>query len=119
MNFDDAVAKVKRLQLFMGYDFGDPLDPECMRYIRDVFLATHIELTEAINEIPWKPWKRPFWPVGWEDKVADELCDVIEFTLVLWVSLGLDKHGLSLDKSMEQVFNKIEGRIRRGNYGNS
>ena len=83
---------------------------EQIQYIRDLTLATHVELTEFLQELPWKPWK-PRKPITDQifryDRAKDELVDVFIFVLNLWTALRAD------DCLSEAILSKIDKNMAR------
>jgi dimeric dUTPase (all-alpha-NTP-PPase superfamily) len=76
-----------------------------MQYIRDLTLATHVELAEFIQELPWKPWKNnKHYDLN---AASDELADIFIFTFDLWLALGTSR---DLEYT---VRNKIAGNMSR------
>lgn len=48
-----------------------------IQFVKDMILATIDELTEALRETPWKPWKKQQeWNM---EKFREELVDVLHF----------------------------------------
>lgn len=110
------LEKIIELQKAMGYyDLCRESETFRMEYLRNITLATHVELTEFLQEVPWKPWSQDK-PMSEAQKViaAYELTDVLVFTLVLWAILNPD---VEIDKAMKYTFGKIEKRIKEINYG--
>lgn len=107
--------KIIELQKAMGYyDLAQQSETFKMEYLRNITLATHVELTEFLQEVPWKPWSPGEMTESQKVGAAYELTDVLVFTLVLWATLNPD---VDIDKTLQATFEKIENRIR-SNYGN-
>lgn len=109
--------KVIELQKAMGYyDLCRKDKHFRMEYLRNIVLATHVELTEFLQEVPWKPWSRDRTMTALDKiKAAEELTDVLVFILVLWATLNPD---VKIDEAMKMTFDKIKNRIIGENYGN-
>ncbi len=56
--------------------------------IRNLSLALHVEMTEFLQELPWKPWKPWYYQPNRPMKAKEELVDVFIFLLDLWLHLG-------------------------------
>ena len=62
------------------------MNPE---YIKDMVLAAHSELTEILNEINWKPWKKTTKTVDVK-KFKKEIIDLQHFVINLALSANMD-----------------------------
>lgn len=72
-------------------------NPPSRDQVRTYFLAMIVELTELMNELNWKPWKKSEKQVDVE-KVADEFADILAFLGVILNYLknsGVDVHTLA------------------------
>lgn len=80
-------------------------------FLKEMILAAHCELSEALQEIPWKSWKVK---QEWDPKrLQEELVDVMHFTINLCLASGMDEDELYL-KFIEKG---AENRLRqRDNY---
>jgi len=75
------------LQELMGHNFEDMDGRDVARYIREQALAIIKEVTEALDETPWKPWAT--YPIDAEineDAYVGELADVLIFFLNLMLA---------------------------------
>jgi len=99
----------------MGY-FQQTQDSKTFKwsYIRDISLALSVEVSEFLQELPWKPWSHNEDASYDEIKAAKEICDIIVFALVLWITLDPKA---DIDEMMESTFKKVEDRIKDLNYG--
>ncbi len=80
-------------------------------YINTMFLACIAELTEALNETVWKPWKKE--QHSNKQKFQQELADVFTFFINLCLAADLNAHelfGLYMQK------NKINFQRQLDNY---
>jgi hypothetical protein len=113
----EELEKVVELQKLMGYyDLAQRSKTFKMEYLRNITLATHVELTEFLQEVSWKPWCNDETITEQQAlKAADELTDVMVFTLVLWATLNPT---VEIDKALKATFDKIEKRIKETCYGN-
>lgn len=110
----EILKRIQAQQRAMGYTDFIEASTECrLKYIRDISLSIVVEVGEFLDEVPYKPWKRiedqPFNEVP----AALEICDIIVFAIVLYVSLN---PSISLEEAMEQTLAKIDNRIKTG-YG--
>ena len=58
MQITELIAKIKQQQTAMGYRrliLGNKFYR--LRYIREISLALQKEVSEFLDEIPWKPWR--------------------------------------------------------------
>lgn len=101
------LAKIRHHQKLLNKAY------ECTKpnitYIRELVLATHIELDEFINELPWKPWK-PIESQPFNLECAtEELADVFIFAFNLWVALES-----YIEKDLQATINsKIDKNVKR------
>lgn len=110
----EALDKIIELQKVMGYyDLCRKDETFRMEYLRNITLATHVELTEFLQEVPWKPWSKGKMTRVQANKAAFELADVLVFTLVLWATLNPD---VGLDDVLGSTCVKIEKRIKETDY---
>lgn len=58
-------------------------------YIKDMVLAAHSELTEILNEINWKPWKKTNKTIEIE-KFKEEIIDLQHFVLNLALAANMN-----------------------------
>lgn len=89
------------------------------RFIRDMTLATVVELAEALDETRWKPWAKfdPTQPVVNREKFRGELADVFIFLMNLML-VG----DITVSEFMQAVDAKQNINIKRqleGYDGNS
>ena len=117
MSQKDLISHIKEHQNAIG---KYPLAPYTrMQYIRDLTLATHVELTEFINELQWKPWKR------YEDndiyteelhaaEALEELVDVSIFVLDLWLALDPNVRTIeiiaAINKKLDDNLNRLDNK---------
>ena len=106
--------RIKQQQKDMGYyELTQKSDSFKWSYIRSITLALHTEVSEFLQEIPWKPWdaieNQPLDIIA----AGEELMDIMVFTFVLWLTLS---PSIDLEDAMEQTLVKIENRIKHG-YG--
>jgi dimeric dUTPase (all-alpha-NTP-PPase superfamily) len=110
MTIENLYERIKLQQEEMGYAaLIDDSTPGQMDYLRDVSLATVVEIGEFLNEVPWKPWK-PLTAQSFDKvKAAEEICDILVFVIVLFISLRPEE---SLETIMERVLSKVDKRIK-------
>ena len=77
-------------------------------------LAAHVELTEVLQELPWKPWKPEELQSNNKAKAAKEVIDTIIFCFGVIIALGLES---SIENLFGETFLKIDKRIQEENYG--
>jgi len=115
MNLNWIVKTIKKQQQKMGYENYINFSKENqLQYMRDISLALTKEVSEFLDEIPWKPWNSIDTQSEDIEAAALELCDIIVFTLVLYITLDPD---MPLEKAMEQTLTKINKRIKSGYTG--
>lgn len=86
--------------------FPDEWDEQ---YIKDMVLAAQVELTEILNETPWKPWKKQqdLHPSKYKEEIADLLHFVINLCLVARMTpkelygLYVTKHSINKMRILE------------------
>jgi len=80
------------------------------QYIKDHILAAIVELTEILNETPWKPWKKQ--QKLNHEKYCKEIADLMHFVINLCIVADIDSDmlfGLYMDKNKENVVRHEEG----------
>ena len=80
----EVVHAQRMLQLRLGYDIDGMDTEERCAYVRMNVLAAIVELTEALNEVGWKPWasSRHFN----NGLLLGELTDVLHFLINLYLA---------------------------------
>ena len=111
----EIIERIRNQQKLMGYTEMIQHSPEArMDYGRDIALALVKEVSEVLDEMPWKPWKS-LWTQSMNEKKASlEVADVIVFAVVLHLTLC---PGYSLEEAMQEVLDKIDNRVKTTNYG--
>jgi hypothetical protein len=72
-----------KLQHKLGHEFGRMTDDERVEYIKEMYIATTIELAEALGEISWKTWTtKP--PSVQLLPFIKELGDAFQFIMNMW-----------------------------------
>jgi len=107
MKLTEIIDKVKEQQEYMGFTYS-------VDYIRDLVLAAHMELSEVLNELPWKPWKPAEAQNYNPEAAAKEVVDVIIFCLDIIISL---KQEDNIENLVGETLKKIDLRLQGGNYG--
>lgn len=81
--FEEVVDAQRDLQIRFGFDFPGMDDEQRCAYVRMNVLAMIAELTEALNEVGWKPWatSRHFN----DSLFIGELTDVLHFLINLYI----------------------------------
>ncbi len=103
--FDTELAERRGLS-------GIPME----QWIQKETLAMLSELAELIDEVNFKWWKNP--KAVDEDKVKDELVDILHFFVSMCLKTGLDAselHRRYLDKNKEN-FNRQHGVSEKKGY---
>ena len=109
LSFSDIERAQTDLQQAMGWPCGHGVDG----FKENMFCAI-VELTEALNELPWKQWKRyDSGEAGWAHKklkVATELTDSIQFVFNAAIALGITSDDLSyaLQAKWAENFDRID-----------
>lgn len=105
-NFDELYDTIIQHQKLMK---KYPLAMEArVPYVRDLVLATHVELTEFLTELPWKPWKPTDQQTSNTYAALHELCDVFIFLLDIAVAMGFESKGL-----VQGIQNKVNINVAR------
>ena len=92
-----------------------------MQYIRDLCLSLNVEVTEFLQELPWKPWRKLQDQHYDKHAAADELADMMIFIINLWIHLGVYTNGACTDELLKRITQKqtknsarlMTGRNRR------
>ena len=118
MSVKQLIDQVVVLQTELGYPPNEFESAEKhMQYIRDLCLALNVEVTEFLQELPWKPWRVLADQKYDQKKAAEELADIMVFVLNLWVHLGAypkDKCANELVKQVTRKQNKNAARLTSG-----
>ena len=118
MSVKKLIDEQIRLQNAMGHPPGDyPSAEHKLRYLRELCLALHVEVSEFLQEIPWKPWCTLGTQRYNPKAAAEELADVMIFTLNLWIHLGAYPKGQCADELVKQIArkqNKNTARLKSG-----
>lgn len=72
----------KEFQKLLGNDI------ESLKFKREMIEALHVELAEALNELPWKHWKK-YKTIDLEN-FRNELIDIQIFLINLFLSANMD-----------------------------
>lgn len=106
---DELLKLIKTHQI----EIGQHPPKNRIEYIRNLTLAAHVELTEFLNELPWKPWKE--YPDNFTDTEAasEELADVFIFLLDLWLALGTTE---DLEFIISRKIKKNIKRLDKGDH---
>lgn len=113
---EDKLDEIMKLQL--AFMKRIDMNPDKMSmYIREgvtkeVVLAMHSELSEVLNEINWKPWKKKKKDID-EHKIKIEIIDLMRFLLELAIIWGLDAKDLFM---YYKVKNKINQKRQNDGY---
>lgn len=76
-----------------------------IQFLRNMALATIIEIGEVINESPWKPWKPEDYKDVDFEKVLGELADVQIFVFNMLLHYGVNMDQLSIAIGVKQQIN--------------
>lgn len=115
MRLQDIVDRIFKAQNDMGYieKINSSIEDR-MDYFRDIALALIKEVSETLDETPWKPWRNLYDQPLDKDKAALEVCDIIVFAAVMYIIL---EPSMPLEDSMEITLAKNEKRIKLEDYG--
>lgn len=106
MNLAELLEGQARLQAAMRHPMGHG-----EAAVKENVLAAVVELTEVLEEVNWKPWRKERFAVD-RRALATELCDVLQF----WANAA-NAAGLSADDLAEALRAKWktnEERIKNG-----
>jgi len=82
-----------------------------IQYIKDMTLALQVELSEAIQETAWKPWKKN--AKYNKEKFQKELIDCWHFLINLSIASGMNAEGV-YNKFV--IKHKINRRRQKNDY---
>lgn len=110
----EIIKRIKAQQSAMGYtEHINQSEENQIDYVRDVTLALMKEVTEFLDEVPWKPWKATDEQNFNKYNATYEIADIIIFAIVLYLTVNPD---LPLEMVMGFTLDKIDERIKQG-YG--
>lgn len=91
--------------------FGGP--DERMAYLQTQVTGIVAELSEVLDHVGWKHWKRStYGEVGDPWEIAKELADVLMFVMNIVVATGVSSH--LLEEALEVTWSKNYERNRSG-----
>lgn len=93
LTFGELLESTRDLQTqSFGADPSELDGDEFAEYIRNMTLAAQVELSEFIQELPWKPWRAPNTRPDEiaRERAVEELIDVVHFLANLFVALNVD-----------------------------
>jgi dimeric dUTPase (all-alpha-NTP-PPase superfamily) len=125
----DALAEMVRLQRDLQKAIGGPkaagvlsgpADEEAAQAsIKENVLAAHSELSEILDMVNWKSWKRSRQKVDWEE-LRFEVVDLLHFALNLAMASGMTAHGVLARYRHKHGINKArQAGAYRANAGNA
>ena len=114
MKVNELKNEVYNLQKQLGYIKPDMTFEESISYVRDLALALTVEISEALNCLPWKLWKPVREQNFWRTEFTKEVADIIVFAIDLMLVIAPD---IDLEEVMSETLGKIEYRIKNQNYG--
>ena len=86
---------------------------EKMDYLRDLCLALNVEVSEFLQELPWKPWCPSSGQKCDEYAAGNEVVDIIIFALNLWINLGNFQPGMCADELIKRINQKQKVNLER------
>lgn len=106
----DVLAAQHELQVAMGHPTG-----RGYMSVKENVLAAIVELTEVLDEVPWKPWKK-FDPMQGDqidrEALLTEMCDVLQF----WANM-VNAMGFTAENVAVALSAKWSENYRRTNNG--
>lgn len=81
--------QLKNQRMAYGVDFKLMSDQEKIEFVHWNMLALHSELTEMLDEYPWKPWSTDFAGEIIPDAIVGEAADVLCFFVNLLLVAGI------------------------------
>lgn len=78
------LEKQKEFQERLGYDFAAMSTVERVKFVKEMYIALQSEMTEALDEVSWKPWSKAE-PKFMVLPFIGELTDVWCFFMNLWL----------------------------------
>lgn len=89
---NDIFERQRKFMIMLGNDLNRPHFTIDQRQINDLVLATHVELTEFLNEFHWKYWKQNGHTNV--EQAKGELIDVLHFIFELAILIGMTPEDL-------------------------
>lgn len=84
---DTWLLRTKELQHQLGNEVPFT-GRDLTQFLKDMVLAAHVELSEALQEVDWKPWKGGTGEVD-RAKFVEEMVDVLHFCANILVAVGV------------------------------
>lgn len=107
---NDIFERQRKFMIMLGNDLSISANEVDQRFINDLTLAAIKEMTEFLDEFPWKTWKKN--QSLNVDKAKDELIDVLHFIFELAILLDMTP-----DELYSRYVKKNEINIERQNKG--
>lgn len=104
--FTDLMKNQRNFQLLLGFDDYE----ENPAYIKEQVIGLVAEVHEALNECPWKPWKKNMHMDV--DKFTEELVDCQLFLMNLILASGCNPEmfmGMCRDKQIINIQRQVRG----------
>ncbi len=105
----EAIFEIQiALQNLTDTRFKDDMNNE---YIKDMCLAAHSEISEILNEVNWKPWKKSNKTIC-PEKYKGEVIDLMHFVINLGLAASMTPDELFhmyIQKNKENLQRQKEG----------
>jgi hypothetical protein len=107
-----AIELIKAYQKKLGYDFEYESVEAQMEHIRNLALAQTVEVSEFLEWLPYKPWRKVEDQTFNVPEAALELVDQFFFMADMWLALGLSPE--MFEQAFEHKLEENLDRIERG-----
>lgn len=111
-----TIADVLTVQLNLQVAMGEPMGTG-ETGVKENVLAAIVELTEVLNEVNWKPWKRNNLKKVDRDALLTEMTDVLQFwaNAVNAMEFTADDVALALSEKWSENHRRISAKeVTRG-----
>lgn len=109
MEIKELLTRIKAQQDSMGYTaYIEAGFENRMNYLRDLSLALVVELSEMLQNLPWKPWKAIEDQPYDLNKANGEYSDIMVFLIDIFLTLNPT---LDLEAFLSATLDKIDKRI--------
>lgn len=114
MRLKTLMQRIEQYQKFFGHERKDKTVEQRRDYVNSLVLGAQIELTEMLQEMPWKPWRTIEDQHSNHSAAAEELIDAMIFLLDIAYQMGLSSSQIS--HLINRKLNTNLARLKSGHH---